>query len=227
MGLWAHEGLSSCRRVFLTLPLENDMRKGLLFLLLACALGIPRSGYAQNCYNSNTDENIIEYFNLINYMGDFMLKVVSKAADSYDVSIICPQKQSSDMPPHEFSLSVTSITTNLKTECYSDTPLTISKTNRDCDNNGECNFIIVASNSSTSKIYSQTKIKLVLKNDELTNPELNPASLPICLGSVTPCLKDGECSLVESSSSLSLQDNKKHPYGDEVNFKINPASSGA
>lgn len=150
-----------------------------------------------NCYDSESDENIIEYFNLINYMGDFMLKVTSKSDDEYDVSIICPQRESTDMPPSEFALTLATPSGDLKTECYSPSPLTISKTNADCESDGQCRFIITASNSSTQKIYSQTEIMLVLTNDLMENPELSPASLPICLSAnaVTACLGDDSCSL--------------------------------
>ncbi|MEZ5239180.1 MAG: hypothetical protein R2716_09625 [Microthrixaceae bacterium] len=139
-----------------------------------------------DCYNSDTDENIIEYFNLINYMGDFMIKITSRSADSYDLSILCPEKQSSDMPPAEFELALRTATGGESTSCYSDTPMTLSKTNPDCDSNGQCDFVVELSNRSTGKIYSQTEVKQVLKADLMTNPELNPASLPICLGAAEP-----------------------------------------
>lgn len=199
---------------------------GLSPFLLVMALGVAllsaSFARAQNCYNSNDDENIIEYFNLINYMGDFTIRIESTSNDSYDVSVICPKKQSTDMPPEDFNLEIRTIVGNLSTACYSNTPLTISKTNQNCNSNGQCSFIVVCNNKQSDKVYSQTEIKLALKTGLEENPELNPASLPICLDSVVPCLKSDDCSLVDDSlSSFDLAENQKADYNEMVNFKIN------
>lgn len=194
-----------------------------LFVQSLCTASLsivrPSLVYAQNCYNTNEDENIIEYFNLINYMGDVMIKVTSKTNDTYNVSLLCPDKQSTDMPPANFNLVIATGIGSLHTACYSDTPLSISKTNADCGPNGECNFIMTLSNKETQKVYSQTELKLLLKDNLETNPELNPASLPICLSSVVPCLADG-CSLDTGSGSDTAVGNLSYNYNDQINFKI-------
>lgn len=161
----------------------------------------PSGVYAQNCDNTNEDENIIEYFNLINYMGDLSIKVTSTSNDSYNVSLFCPDKLSNDMPPANFNLVLATAVGSLSTACYSDTPITISKVSADCGSNAQCSFIVTLSNKETQKVYSQTEIKLLLKANIETVPALNPASLPICLSSVVPCLKEDTCSLNTGSLS--------------------------
>lgn len=115
-----------------------------------------------------------------------MIKVSSVSSDEYDVSIVCPEQESSDMPPDDFELSLETVEGNLSTECYSDTPLRIGKTDSDCSSDAECDMVVIASNKSTDKIYSQTEIEVTLKANLMTNPKLNPASLPICSSTAGP-----------------------------------------
>lgn len=186
-----------------------------LGLLLFC-----QSSIAQNCYNSNDDENCIEYFNLINFMSDIEIKVSSKNEDTYDISILCPEKMSPTIPPPNLQILLKTASSNLETQCYSTTPLTIAQTDPNCIG-GECTLKVIASNTSTQKVYSETLLKVVLHNDLILAPELNPASLPICLSSITPCLTQASCSLATSSAPHLSNTHDQYNYNETIYFNIN------
>lgn len=142
--------------------------------------------YAQwqqpGCPVTQTDKNIVEYFNLVNYMGDFTMQITPVSDDSYEVAIICPARQSSDIPPPDFALSLSTVSGGLRTGCSGEAPITMSKTNPDCASDGSCAFVIEASNASNGQIFSQTELRSVLKDRLSTSPSLTMASFPVCLG---------------------------------------------
>lgn len=125
------------------------------------------------------DEDIIEYFNLINYMQDFALEMASKAADSYELSLLCPRPEGMTTPPPEFELVLTAPGGGPATSCAGGDPLTVSRTSDNCDSDGLCDFVVILTNRATERTLSTTEIQLALKADEKLVLDLNDATAPI------------------------------------------------
>lgn len=138
-----------------------------------------------NCTNSPDDEDIVEYFNEINF--DQNIEVVIQRplpSDSFGITVSCPRRITPTFPPAAFDLQMTTADGSATTTCDNQVPISVNPNAAPvyCQNT-VCRFMVTLLNRSTGTIYSQTELNLTLGPvpNQTIEPELNAATLPICM----------------------------------------------
>jgi hypothetical protein len=156
-------------------------------------------GDGMNCTNSADDENIIEYFNEIQFSDEIEV-IVTDTGTAFNVVISCPPLISPTIPSPDFELSMTTADDATSTTCRNQVPIVIpkdqlaAKTIDYCSDGLLCDFDIVLSNRTTLTIYSQTVYQMTMTaGNQTLIPNLEPATLPICNNTLQPCWLNGTC----------------------------------
>lgn len=131
------------------------------------------------------DQTNVEYFNMMNFDGEFTLQVERVAsANEYQIWLDCPERESPSIPPSTFDVQLSIADGSSPVSCYASDRLTIAAsdlgTTPFCSRGGACTVEVVALNSEKDGIYSTTKLTVQVGSDESIVPELVPATLPIC-----------------------------------------------
>ncbi|MCU1456610.1 MAG: hypothetical protein JWL73_702 [Actinomycetia bacterium] len=136
------------------------------------------------CTNSPEDEDIIEYFNEINFNDDIQVVINQpRPSDSFGITLTCPERISPTYPSAEFDLQMTTADGSATTTCDNQVPIQVNPNQAPAFcRNTQCTFMVTLLNSSTGTIYSQTELILNLtpEPNQTIYPELNAATLPIC-----------------------------------------------
>lgn len=112
------------------------------------------------------------------------------------VRLSCPPEESPEIPGPDFELTLTLADGSQSSTSSDDVNIVLNKTDitdsADC-RSSTCEFTVVLSNKTTGQVYSLTETSLTLDGNQTTVPNLNPATIPICRASYTPCLLTGTC----------------------------------
>jgi hypothetical protein len=207
-----------------------------LYLLLAFVLVLDIQD-SHACPNSPDDEEIIEYFNQIEFSMDIYVTITDTGTE-FQVQLSCPPQQSPYFPPANFLLTMADTTNSLPPITCNTGTFTLNKIDMKslsfCQNNGEtCSFLITASNQETKATYCTTDIMITFTNGNYTYiPNLQPATLPLCPSNFNPCMLTGQCSLSSNktgnfrlcdSSNLCTTppNNSSYSYNENVYFSTN------
>lgn len=149
-----------------------------------------------NCTLSPDDEDIVEYFNEINFNQDIQVVInESLPSGGFGITVSCPERITPTFPPADFDLQMTTGDGSATTTCDNQVPISVDPSDApDYCQNTVCTFVVTVLNSSTGTIYSQTELNLTLNPapNQTIEPELNAAVLPIC--QQQPCLPGMNCS---------------------------------
>ncbi|MFZ4519086.1 MAG: hypothetical protein ACOYOP_11905 [Microthrixaceae bacterium] len=151
------------------------------------------------CPNSPEDEDIIEYFNEIEFSEDIYVQIQDTGA-AFQLSLNCPPQQSPSFPPPEMQITLATADGTSTISCNTGT-ITLTKAQMPqlvfCQATGStCSFLVTVGNSATSAVYSTTEIMITFTNGNNTYiPDLNPAVIPLCPSNFNPCVLTGQCSL--------------------------------
>jgi len=169
---------------------------------------LPRGSTPGACPTTSTDESNIEYFNLLNYMEEFTI-TASATASATTISLGCPpategigqtlavgvflvgQDVGAGCTTGPISLAAATLAAGGYPQCVS------------AGTTSRCNFEIWAWNSESGSVYSTTVIQIVLPAPGRTSsfvPQLLPATLPVCVTPLNPCLASGSCPTTPLSS---------------------------
>lgn len=156
------------------------------------------------------DENNIEYFNLMNFNEEYMIRIgaagpngVVTSGTPNAIALECPNLDMGLQPSLGVALFLVGEGTGVG--CNSEqAPITFDRATlrsggyASCPLVGGtpiCNVQVVAYNTGTQAIYSETLLEVNMRVSSVSVPELEPASLPICNPSLPPCMLSGTCSL--------------------------------
>lgn len=169
------------------------------------ATSSPQGVYLDQTEPSPTDEDNIEYFNLINFQGG-VTATSDLVQTPYSLTISCPERESADIPSTEFDIRLETADGQFTTSCYDQKPIVLQKTDLDsnkfsfCIPRGWCTFHVLGMNSVTGTIYSQTTVQLPVTQSPLTEIlDLESATMPIANNTIAACLIDQTCTLSESN----------------------------
>jgi len=134
------------------------------------------------CEASPVDEDIVEYFNVVNYQEE--IEIVSRpgdAAGTFEVGLQCPAAPDPSMPPSDFELALSTVDGSASTSCGATDGMVITpSTGIACNGRAaSCKFEVTLSNRSTGTVYSQTLLTLDLDTQTVI-AALDPATVPIC-----------------------------------------------
>ncbi len=151
--------------------------------------------------NSPEDEDIIEYFNEIEFSDEITINVADLGT-YFALTISCPPPESPSIPGPDFDLTMYNSDDSASTTCNNQIPLIFYKTQLvakqygSCPDGSICSFLIVLSNASTDTIYCQTIFQLIMTSGNQTIiPDLEPATLPIVNNNLHQCLLTDTCTL--------------------------------
>ncbi len=160
------------------------------------------------CTNSPDDETNVEYFNEMSFEEMYELIIVKDPSGSFGLQISCPQREAPGIPPSSFDVVVQTADQASSSSCNEPTTIVLTPDQGTCDDRGVCTLIVLARNSVTSTVYSQTLLQVSLQPSQdrwVLLPELEPATMPICNNELNACLLDDTCSLsTESTGVLQL-----------------------
>ena len=154
-------------------------------------VGISRSaptylGDGMSCTISADDENIVEYFNEIQFSDDISV-IVTDTGTTFNIVISCPPAISPNIPSPNFDLSMYSSDNAADTTCGNQVPIVIPKAQLAaqniayCPDGQTCDFLVILSNRSTETVYSETLLPVMLRpGNQTIIPNLEPATLPFC-----------------------------------------------
>lgn len=157
----------------------------------------------KNCAPLSEDGTIIEYFNEVNFTEGFVVTVIdgdvepqATAPGTFAVRLSCPAEESPEIPGPDFQLTLTLAGGSQSSTCSHDVNIVLNKTDitdtASC-RSSTCEFTVVLSNKTTGQVYSLTETSLTLDGNQTIVPNLNPATIPICRASYTPCVLTGTC----------------------------------
>lgn len=135
------------------------------------------------CSNSPEDTSNIEYFNMMDFEGEFVVQTqYDPATGQNEVWITCPERESPTIPPSSFDVRISTPDNATSVSCYSEEKITFVQqdlaTTPNCRSGNLCDFVITALDTETGTQYSVTTFSLELgRFDSNTIPELNPATL--------------------------------------------------
>gem|GEM_PF-2549101 len=159
------------------------------------------TGGATHCTNSAEDEELIEYFNQVEFNEEIYIAETATAT-AYQLQLMCPDAVSSTIPGPAFSLTMEATDGSAITSCAAGAaPITISKQSLSqqafCTSTGNCEFMVTFLNSETQAIYSETVVEMNIPGGVGTDyiPTLEAATLPICNDTLNPCILEDTCSL--------------------------------
>jgi hypothetical protein len=163
---------------------------------------------ASACPNSPVDEEIIEYFNQIEFSDDIYL-TITDVGTTISIGLSCPPSISPSIPPPVFLLSLFTSDNSQSISCNTGQITIATASVRQlsyCQPNGAvCSFVMFLSNSQTGAIFSETIVLLQLPlngpNFSTYIPNLNPGTLPVCSNSFSPCSLSGTCQLSETKTT--------------------------
>lgn len=199
---------------------------------------LPNRALASGCPNSPDDEEIIEYFNEVNFNEDLYVIVIDQGT-SFSLTLSCPPQQSVYFPPQNFGMIMALEGAPGGVGCNGGAivldKLTMGSGGYDaCQDNGRvCTFGVLAYNEATQAVYSDTIVMITFENGNNTYiPNLNPATIPLCPSNFNPCMLTGQCSLsTTKTGTLSLCDsadgsacatpssNNTYSYNENVYFQ--------
>ena len=186
---------------------DKSLRSGLRSSTTYTSSSTTIASNGTNCSLSSDAEDLVEYFNEINFQGLIQIQsqlVADPPATSF--LITCPEKEPG-VPDYSLTLNFTGGSGS--SNCGSSTPLTISNTDTSTSTScprGNCLFTVVYSDPVSGMVFSETDITLAFGFSEMITPELNPATLPICSETVNACLVD-DCSYsADQTGSIQLCD---------------------
>jgi len=164
------------------------------------------------CTPSPDDETIVEYFNEVNFNDGFSIDVVEQGA-SFALTLSCPQPESAIFPPASFAFGLWSADQQVATMCGQDVPIVIPQSALESGGPSFCSgylcdFVAIVYNSATGSIYGTTNIQLNLQQSAAAGvviPNLEPATVPICDGTLNPCILEGTCQLATTKTLETLQ----------------------
>ncbi len=175
---------------------------------------------------SADDENIIEYFNQIEFSEDIAIIAVDQGTQ-YNLQLSCPPRESANVPSPNFLLTMYTANSSSSMTC-NEGAIVLPKAGMPqspfCSAGGSlCSFDIVLSNLSTGTIYCSTEVMITFTPgmNATIIPNLNPATLPISdettSGSSTP--STGNIDLCESS--VSCTDPSPSPTSPTYSYNSN------
>jgi hypothetical protein len=158
---------------------------------------------ATQCQNSPQDEENVEYFNEQSFTDAYFLTVDVTETD-YSITLNCPDP----IPGFASDLHVFFETgdSTLRGECnypgvapasVISIPTTELGSTSWCTSSLTCEITIFAESASTGTIYSSTQMQVDISTMGTINPNLEPATLPICENPITQCDLEltGQCSI--------------------------------
>lgn len=212
------------------------MKTGLVPMLVVTTLnvmiGIMPQQAAWACPNSPQDEDIIEYFNEIEFSEDIYLTIVDTGTQ-FNVMLNCPPQESPYFPPSDFLLTLYTSDNSTSITCNTGQIQLVKSEMRQlvfCQNNGRvCSFLNILSNRQTQSVYCSTELQVPFDNGNNTYiPNLNPATLPLCPENFNPCLLTGQCTLssdqaaaltlCESAECTAPPANKNYTFNEDLYF---------
>lgn len=149
----------------------------------------------QACANSPDDSMNIEYFNMLNFNGEFVVQTqYDPATGQNEVWITCPERESPTIPPSSFDVRISTPDNATSVSCYSGEKITFAQqdlaTTPNCTSGKFCDFVITALDTETGAQYSVTTLQLELGSDNTIIPDLEPATLQICNNTLDQNLLD-------------------------------------
>ena len=141
------------------------------------------------CQPSPDDEMIVEYFNEMNFNEMFVVDATQMADGASQFLLTCPERESPDIPPAAFDLSLTDPTGAKRSTCDSTSPVVLDQGDPACSSDGFCRLLMTLTNAETGAVYSQTELVLRATDGDII-PQLNPATIPICASSFSDVLSD-------------------------------------
>lgn len=168
-----------------------------------------------SCSNSQEDEIIIEYMNMLSFDEEISVSIVDKGTQ-FVVSLACPPPFSPTLPPDDFHLQLSSTDQAHVSSCEGgsiilDKSQLKQKRIPFCANGIVCNFVIELSNRETAAVYSTTDLEITMTNGNSTLiPQLEPATMPVCGNTINQCLTINACTLSsEPVGAISLCDSQQ------------------
>lgn len=162
---------------------------------------LPNRALAGACANAPDDETIVEYFNQIAYNQQFLLAIADQGS-SFALWLRCPPPLSADFPPADFGMAL-ALEGQASGVACNGSPITLDKASLQagryagCSLRGTvplCMFSVLVYNKLTQTIYSDTMLEIeLLPGGQTFIPNLNPATLPLCPGTLDPCVLTGTC----------------------------------
>ena len=206
----------------------------------ATTVNLPNSA-AGACPHSPDDEDIIEYFNQIEFSMDIYV-VIADQGTSFSLQLSCPPQQTPYFPPPNFGMFMSAAGAPAGIGCNGGS-IVLQKLQMAsyaaCQSNGEvCSFDMLVYNTATQAVYSDTMVMITFTSGDNTYiPNLNPATLPLCPANFNPCVLTGQCTLSSAKlGTLSLCDsadgsctpppvNNTYSYNVNVYFQSSIANS--
>jgi hypothetical protein len=192
-----------------------------------------------SCQNSPDDDMLVEYFNQIDFNGAISI-AANDTGSAFDLQITCPTPITPTVPGPDFSLALIAADGSAGTSCSSAAPISISKSSLAtapyCTAGGQCDFMVILSNSSTGTIYSVTEIRYTFVAGATTSssaiiPQLQPATVPPCESPPKICAASGLCSLspttigvlslCQNAASCTVPVNSDYSLNSNVYFELN------
>ena len=179
------------------------------------AVTLPNAALPNACPTSATDEMNIEYFNETSFSQQYAI-VVADQGSTFALSLQCPPRISAEFPPPTLGIAMALEGAPDALVCNG-ASLALDKATLQangyagCTLQGgvpQCTFDFVGYSTRTQVVYSDTLLQISLTTGgETIIPNLNPATLPLCPTTITPCLLTNTCSATTSKvGSLSLCD---------------------
>ncbi|MFM7693163.1 MAG: hypothetical protein ACKO7U_02475 [Actinomycetota bacterium] len=166
---------------------------------------VPNGGTPGACANSADDESNIELFNMWSYMEEFEIQISGidpGATTPPTIALDCPERPS---PTIGTTLGIGLFLAGQETGvgCNGagialDRTTLLARGYPECvvrSGVPSCRVTLIAWNTVTQVIYSETQIMLVLNGNQTMIPDLNPATRPLCNNTLNDCLLEGTCVL--------------------------------
>ncbi|MFM7552853.1 MAG: hypothetical protein ACKO7Q_08445 [Actinomycetota bacterium] len=166
---------------------------------------VPNGGTPGACANSADDESNIELFNMWSYMEEFEIQISGidpGATTPPTIALDCPERPS---PTIGATLGIGLFLAGQETGvgCNGagialDRTTLLARGYPECvvrSGVPSCRVTLIAWNTVTQVIYSETQIMLVLNGNQTMIPDLNPATRPLCNNTLNDCLLEGTCVL--------------------------------
>lgn len=178
-------------------------------------VAMPTGSMPGVCENTDDDETNVELFNMWSFMDVIELGItstISGRANAFTLS--CPEPEPGMPSTLGIALFLQGQSTGVA--CNGPAPLALDAAELyaggydACPVSGgvpRCRLVIVAYDTATKAIYSETYLIATMAGSSTVIPELEPATLPLCDSTISPCLIAGSCSLSTSKEgSIQLCD---------------------
>jgi hypothetical protein len=172
---------------------DRSMRSGLRSSTTYTSSSTTVASNGPNCPPPDNAQDLVEYFNLVNFTEDFVIQIQNESSTTSYLWITCPEKGPSTP---DYSLVLSTIDGSASSNCNSSTPLYLIYTSLSaCSDLGEkCNFNVVYSDPVSGMVFSETEIVLEGKWTGVIAPDLDPATMPVCNNTLNKCLVTEGCS---------------------------------